>query len=64
MRPVMTRVIQFVKNVRDAWREVANDPAANEAMASLPASSCGVPSNLPSASIPAAGGVEHAGWLA
>ena len=58
------KVIQFVKNVRDAWREVANDPAANEAMANLPASTCGVPSNLPSASIPAPGGVEHAGWLA
>jgi flagellar secretion chaperone FliS len=57
------KAIQFVKNVRDAWREVVNGPAANEAT-NLPGNTGSIPSNLSTGYIPAPVGGENAGWLA
>lgn len=58
------KAIQFVKNVRDAWREVARDPAAMEAAAHAPAETGGhyAAPAFPIAAV--ADGGEHTNWLA
>lgn len=57
------KAIQFVKNVRDAWREVVNHSAANQTT-NLPGNSGDVPSNLSTGCMPAPASGANAGWLA
>jgi flagellar secretion chaperone FliS len=57
------KAIQFVKNVRDAWREVVNDPAANGPI-NLAANSANLRSSPAPAYAPASDGRESANWLA